>query len=63
MTDAMMHKRAEKMEVEFDQAISSFLENERPHLELQRRGKSARRWPAVITFLWLSASLALWGSN
>jgi NAD(P)-dependent dehydrogenase (short-subunit alcohol dehydrogenase family) len=62
MTDAMMQKRAEKLEVKFDQAIDSFLENERPHLELQRRGK-VQEVAAVITFLCSQQSSFVVGSN
>ena len=39
MTDGMMEKRAEKMGVSFEKAIETFLEEERPHLVLKRRGK------------------------
>jgi 3-oxoacyl-[acyl-carrier protein] reductase len=62
MTDAMMTKRAEKLEVEFDQAIESFLENKRPHLELQRRGK-VQEVAAVIAFLCSQQSSFVVGSN
>jgi 3-oxoacyl-[acyl-carrier protein] reductase len=62
MTDAMMQKRAEKMDVEVDQAIDSFLDNERPHLELQRRGK-VQEVAAVITFLCSQQSSFVVGSN
>ncbi|WP_299652918.1 SDR family oxidoreductase [uncultured Jannaschia sp.] len=39
MTDGMMEKRSEKLGVSFDEAIESFLEEERPHLSLKRRGR------------------------
>ncbi|TFL19628.1 SDR family NAD(P)-dependent oxidoreductase [Jannaschia formosa] len=39
MTDGMMEKRAEEMGVSFDEAIDTFLEEERPHLALKRRGR------------------------
>ena len=39
MTDGMMEKRAEEKGVSFEEAIESFLEEERPHLVLDRRGK------------------------
>ena len=39
MTDGMMEKRAEEKGVSFDEAIESFLEEERPHLTLKRRGR------------------------
>lgn len=62
MTDAMMQKRAEKRDVEFNQAIDSFLENERPHLELKRRGK-VQEVAAVIAFLCSQQSSFVVGSN
>lgn len=39
MTDGMMHKRAEKRGTDMDEAIASFLKEERPHLVLKRRGR------------------------
>jgi NAD(P)-dependent dehydrogenase (short-subunit alcohol dehydrogenase family) len=39
MTDGMMEMRADQMGVSFEEAIDSFLEEERPHLALKRRGK------------------------
>lgn len=39
MTDAMMEKRAEELGVSFEEAIESFLDEERPHIELKRRGQ------------------------
>ena len=39
MTDGMMEKRAEEQGVSFDEAVESFLEEERPYLTLKRRGK------------------------
>lgn len=39
MTDGMMEKRAEELGVSFDEAIESFLKEERPHLTLERRGR------------------------
>jgi NAD(P)-dependent dehydrogenase (short-subunit alcohol dehydrogenase family) len=39
MTDGMMEKRAEQRGTDFDEAVASFLEEERPHLALKRRGK------------------------
>lgn len=40
MTDAMMKQRAEKMGVSFEDAIESFLEEERPGIVQQRRGQA-----------------------
>lgn len=41
MTDTMMEKRAEEKGVDFDTAIRTFLEEERPGIVLKRRGKAA----------------------
>jgi 3-oxoacyl-[acyl-carrier protein] reductase len=62
MTDAMMEQRAEKLGVGFDQAIATFLKEKRPHLELQRRGKS-QEVAAVITFLCSQLSSFIVGAN
>jgi NAD(P)-dependent dehydrogenase (short-subunit alcohol dehydrogenase family) len=62
MTDKMMEKRSQKMGVEFDEAISSFLEEERPHLVLKRRGK-AEEVAAVIAFLCSNQASFVVGSN
>ncbi|WGH78986.1 SDR family NAD(P)-dependent oxidoreductase [Jannaschia ovalis] len=39
MTDGMMEKRSEERGESFDEAVESFLEEERPHLVLKRRGR------------------------
>ncbi|UWQ20217.1 SDR family NAD(P)-dependent oxidoreductase [Jannaschia sp. W003] len=39
MTDGMMEKRSEERGESFDEAVESFLEEERPHLSLKRRGR------------------------
>lgn len=39
MTDAMMKKRAEETNSGFEDAVASFLKEERPHIELRRRGE------------------------
>lgn len=62
MTDAMMEKRADKLNVGFDEAVTSFLQEERPHLELQRRGK-VEEVAAVISFLCSQQSSFVVGSN
>ncbi|MDB9524480.1 SDR family oxidoreductase [Oscillatoria sp. CS-180] len=62
MTDAMMQQRAEKLGVDFDKAIATFLKEKRPHLELQRRGK-AQEVAAVITFLCSQHSSFVVGAN
>ena len=50
MTDAMMEKRARENGTSFDEAIESFLKEERPTLELKRRGE-AEEVAAVCVFL------------
>lgn len=62
MTDAMMEQRAEKMGTTVDQAIATFLDQERPHLELKRRGK-AEEVAAVIAFLCSQQSSFVVGAN
>lgn len=39
MTDSMMEKRAKERGTDMDEAIESFLEEQRPHLVLKRRGR------------------------
>lgn len=39
MTDAMMEERAQELGVSVDEAIASFLREERPYMELGRRGR------------------------
>lgn len=62
MTDAMMEKRSQKMDVRFDEAISSFLDQKRPHLVLKRRGE-AEEVAAVIAFLCSNQASFVVGSN
>ncbi len=50
MTDAMMRKRADERGGSVDEAIESFLDEERPYLELKRRGEP-EEVAAVIAFL------------
>ena len=50
MTDKMMRKRAEEKGVSFDEAIASFLEEERPGMVLKRRGKP-EEVAAAVAFL------------
>ena len=50
MTDAMMAKRASERGSNMQQAIESFLAEERPNLELARRGE-AREVASAIVFL------------
>lgn len=47
MTDAMMEKRAKAMGVGFDEAVSSFLDEERPGISVKRRGEAEEVASAV----------------
>lgn len=58
----MKEQRAEKLGVRFDEAITSFLKEKRPHLELKRRGKP-QEVAAVITFLCSELSSFVVGAN
>ncbi|MBE9159785.1 SDR family oxidoreductase [Nodosilinea sp. LEGE 06152] len=62
MTNAMMEQRAEKNGTDVEGAIASFLEKERPHLQLKRRGK-AQEVAAVIAFLCSQQSSFVVGAN
>ncbi|MEO0457617.1 MAG: SDR family oxidoreductase [Cyanobacteria bacterium P01_A01_bin.114] len=62
MTDAMMEKRAKEKGMSFEQAIETFLDEKRPHLELHRRGK-AQEVAAVVAFLCSELSSFIVGSN
>ncbi|MBO0810728.1 MAG: SDR family oxidoreductase [Microlunatus sp.] len=50
MTDAMMFQRAGRLQVGFDEAVDSFLTDERPGMTLRRRGEP-EEVAAVIAFL------------
>ncbi len=47
MTDAMMEKRAKERGVGFDEAVASFLDEERPGISIKRRGRAEEIASAV----------------
>ncbi|MGA9872016.1 MAG: SDR family oxidoreductase [Rhodococcus sp. (in: high G+C Gram-positive bacteria)] len=62
MTDAMMDKRAEEMNTDRAGAIDSFLEHERPFMELGRRGEPDEV-ASVVVFLCSDRASFVNGSN
>jgi NAD(P)-dependent dehydrogenase (short-subunit alcohol dehydrogenase family) len=62
MTDAMMRKRAGENDTSIDEAIASFLAEERPHLTLGRRGEP-EEVADVIVFLCSARAGFVNGSN
>ncbi|SHI77006.1 SDR family NAD(P)-dependent oxidoreductase [Wenxinia saemankumensis] len=62
MTDGMMEKRSDELGVSFDEAIESFLEEDRPYLVLKRRGKAEEVAP-VIALLCSELSSFVTGAN
>ncbi|MGD1859970.1 MAG: hypothetical protein ACFB0E_08375 [Leptolyngbyaceae cyanobacterium] len=51
-----------KLGTSFDQAIATFLQEKRPHLELQHRGQT-EEFAAVIAFLCSQSSSFVVGTN
>lgn len=62
MTDEMMKKRAKELDVSFDEAVQSFLDEERPHIELKRRGQ-VEEVASVIAFLCSDRASFVNGAN
>ena len=62
MTDAMMEKRADQLGTSKDDAIESFLDEERPYMELKRRGEPAEV-ANVVAFLCSDLASFVNGSN
>lgn len=62
MTDEMMEQQAQEKGISKEEAIHRFLENERPHIVVDRRGK-AEEAAAVIVFLCSEQASYVTGSN
>ena len=62
MTDAMMRSRAEERDISMDEAVKSFLKENRPGIEVGRRGR-VEEVAAVIAFLCSEHTSYVVGSN
>jgi NAD(P)-dependent dehydrogenase (short-subunit alcohol dehydrogenase family) len=62
MTDAMMEKRADQLGTSPEEAIDSFLDEERPYMELKRRGEPTEV-ANVVAFLCSDLASFVNGSN
>lgn len=62
MTDGMMDRRARARGSDRDEAVESFLDEERPHIELKRRGR-LEEVAAAIVFLCSEKASFVVGSN
>ena len=62
MTDMMMEKRAKKMDASVEEAVETFLDEERPHLVLGRRGR-AEEVAGVIALLCSERASFVVGAN
>ena len=62
MTDKMMEQRAAKMGTSVDEAVQSFLEEKRPGINFDRRGKP-QEIANVITFLCSDLAMYVDGAN